>query len=178
MDPARITELLMKYRTDLYAYMLAAVCNHHDAEELIQEVSLAAVRSCASYAPGTNFRAWVREIARRRILERARRSKRVLTVDPDVLMSLEEAARQVETHQPLEERRDALQRCVEKLQGTARQVIELKYVERLDVFRIAGRIRRSTQACYALLKRARQALRDCINARLSGGDEQAMAHES
>jgi RNA polymerase sigma-70 factor (ECF subfamily) len=177
MDPARITELLMKHRTDLYAYILAAVCNHHDAEELIQEVSLAAVRSCASYTPGTNFRAWVREIARRRILERVRKSKRLVTVDPDVLMALEEAARELEDGGvPLDARRDVLRRCLERLQGAARRVIELRYMERMEVAGIARRVRRSTQACYALLKRARRALRECIDAGLRAGGERAVTN--
>ena len=44
---ARVTALLMKHRADLYAYLLAAVRNRHDAEDLLQDVSLAASTSWA-----------------------------------------------------------------------------------------------------------------------------------
>ncbi|MBI4565222.1 MAG: hypothetical protein HY716_11065 [Planctomycetes bacterium] len=54
----------MKHRTHLNAYLLAAVRSTHDAEDLLQEVSLIAIQNAAKYRPETNFRAWIREIAR------------------------------------------------------------------------------------------------------------------
>ncbi|MBI4565251.1 MAG: hypothetical protein HY716_11215 [Planctomycetes bacterium] len=41
--------------------------------DLLQEVSLAALKRADRYKEGTNFRAWVREIAFHRILRWARR---------------------------------------------------------------------------------------------------------
>ncbi len=167
--PARIAGLLMKFRADIYAYLLAAVRNHHDAEDLLQEVSLAATRSWERYEEGTNFRAWAREIARRRVLDYSKRlDRRAALLDPEVLSRLEAAALEVEETQPADLRRDALRKCLEAVQGPSRRVLELRYDQRLDVPRIAAAVGRTVQATYAILKRVRQALRECADRRLSG----------
>ena len=83
---ARVTQLLMRHRTELYAYLLASIRNLHDAEDLLQDVSLAASTSWSQYRPGTPFLAWAREIARRRILDFAkRRGRRHALLEPEVL---------------------------------------------------------------------------------------------
>ena len=42
---ALIASLLMRHRTELLAYLIASVRNPHDAEDLLQDVSLAASTS-------------------------------------------------------------------------------------------------------------------------------------
>src|SRR6187549_1344194 len=103
---ALIASLLMRHRTELFAYLLAAVRNAHDAEDLLQDVSLAASSSWAQYRQGTPFMAWAREIARRRVLDYGRRaSRRHALLEPDVLEALDAASVAVESDQPLEPRR-------------------------------------------------------------------------
>src|SRR6187399_2487808 len=97
---ALIASLLMRHRTQLFAYLLASVRNAHDAEDLLQDVSLAASTSWAQYQPGTPFLAWAREIARRRILDYGKRqSRRHALLEPDVLEALDAAAVAVESDQ-------------------------------------------------------------------------------
>jgi RNA polymerase sigma-70 factor (ECF subfamily) len=166
---ALIARLLMKHRTDLFAYLLAAVRNAHDAEDLLQDVSLAASTSWAQYRPGTPFLAWAREIARRRVLDYGKKkSRRHALLEPDVLEALDAAAAAVEAEQPLEPRRDALRLCLQKVGGDARKIVELRYAEQADVSSIAREVGRSVQASYAILKRTKQLLRECIERRLSG----------
>ncbi len=166
---AVIARLLMKHRTELFAYLLAAVRNAHDAEDLLQDVSLAASSSWAQYLPGTPFLAWAREIARRRILDYGRRkSRRHALLEPDVLEALDAASVAVEAEQPLEPRRDALRLCLTKVGGDARKILELRYAEKADVSRISRAVGRSVQASYAILKRTKQLLRECIERRLTG----------
>lgn len=166
---ALIASLLMRHRTELFAYLLASVRNAHDAEDLLQDVSLAASSSWAQYLPGTPFLAWAREIARRRILDYGRRmSRRHALLEPEVLEALDAAAVAVEAEGPLEPRRDALRLCLAKVGGDARRIIELRYAEKADVPRIAREVGRTVQASYAILKRTKVLLRECIDRRLSG----------
>jgi RNA polymerase sigma-70 factor (ECF subfamily) len=153
----------MKHRLELYAFLRAAILNHHDAEDLLQEVSMVVTRSWREYRAGTDFRAWVREIARRRVLEQFKKSKRhARFLEPDVLESLAEAAQWVEENRPIDARREALAFCLGRLNERLRQIIQLRYGENLEPGAIAARINKSTQAAYALLKRARTALRECV----------------
>lgn len=168
MDQARIAQLLMRHRTELYAYLRVMVRNPHDAEDLLQDVSLAASRSWSQYREGTPFMAWAREIARRRVLDFCKkRGRRPSLVEPEVLASLDAAAAALDA-EAVEPRRDALRGCLEKLDGPVRAVIDLRYAEKAEVGDIARRVGRSVQATYAVLKRTRQILRDCVERRLAG----------
>lgn len=165
---ARVTQLLMRHRTELFAYLLASTRNPHDAEDLLQDVSLAASTSWAQYRPGTSFLAWAREIARRRILDFAkRRGRRHALLEPEVLESLDAAAAALEAEETVEPRRLALRKCMEELGGTVRKLLELRYADKLDVSRIAAEIGRSVQATYAILKRTKLSIRDCVERRLA-----------
>ena len=164
---ARVARLLMKHRGILLAYLIAAVRDPHEAEDLLQDVSLAATSSWRQYDPATPFLRWAREIARRRVLDFAgRRSRRPALLDPEVLARLDVAAARLEA-EPLEPRREALRRCLDGLGAHVRRVLELRYDERLGVEDVADRAGRSVQATYAILKRAKEALRDCVARRLA-----------
>ncbi len=146
----------MRHRAALYAHLLAAVRNPHDAEDLLQEVSMEAARSAERFTSGTNFPAWVREIARRRILELLRDRGR----SPAALDAIDLAAAALDD-EPDDLRRDALLHCLEEMPPTSRRILDLRYRENLDVGRIAAAVGRTIQATYAILKRARIVLRDC-----------------
>ncbi|HXG63360.1 MAG TPA: sigma-70 family RNA polymerase sigma factor [Planctomycetota bacterium] len=163
---ARVTQLLMKHRAELFAYLMAAVRNLHDAEDLLQDVSLAASASWSQYRPGTPFLPWAREIARRRILHYGkRRGRRPALLEPGVLEQLDRAA--ADSEEPLDPRRAALRKCLEELGSRGRRILEMRYGDKLDVPRIADVLGRTVQAAYALLKRTKQILRECVQRRLS-----------
>lgn len=165
--PGVVAKLLMQHRGVLTAYLLAALRDPHDAEDLLQEVSLAATSSWRQYDPSTPFLPWAREIARRRVLDFAgRRARRPALLDPEVLARLDVASARLEA-EPLEPRREALRRCLDGLGGHARRALESRYDERLAVEEIAKRAGRTVQATYALLKRAKETLRACVARRLA-----------
>jgi RNA polymerase sigma-70 factor (ECF subfamily) len=113
--------------------------------------------------------AWAREIARRRVLDYGRRAgRRHALLDPEVLEALDAASVAVEADQPLEPRRDALRQCLTKVGGDARRILELRYGDKADVPRISREVGRTVQASYAILKRTKQLLKECIDRRLTG----------
>ena len=50
----------------------------------------------------------------------------------------------------------------------ARRILELRYGDKADVPRISREVGRTVQASYAILKRTKQLLKECIDRRLSG----------
>jgi RNA polymerase sigma-70 factor (ECF subfamily) len=60
----------------LYGFALRLTRNTADAEDLVQEAFLRAFRFRASYAPGTNMRAWMFKILSNLFINRYRRSNR------------------------------------------------------------------------------------------------------
>src|SRR5687768_4710783 len=100
MDHAQIAQLLMRNRTTLYSYIFASIRNHSDAEDILQNVSLAAVESADQLVDEAGFLPWSLEIARRRILKHYRNLGREQAVDPELLRQLAEAAGRVEQSAP------------------------------------------------------------------------------
>jgi RNA polymerase sigma factor (sigma-70 family) len=64
----------------LYNYAHWLVHNTTDAEDLVQETYLRALRSFASFQRGTNFRAWIFQILRNTFLSSCSKLERRVTV--------------------------------------------------------------------------------------------------
>ena len=65
---AGFEELALPLFDSLYNFARWLVHNQYDAEDLVQETYLKALRSFASFQPGTNFRAWIFQILRNTFL--------------------------------------------------------------------------------------------------------------
>ena len=59
------------------------VQNQNDAEDLVQETYLKALRNFASFQPGTNFRAWIFQILKNSFLSSRSKLERRMTVVMD-----------------------------------------------------------------------------------------------
>jgi RNA polymerase sigma-70 factor (ECF subfamily) len=161
--------MLMQHRTALYAYLLASVRNHATAEDLLQDVSVAVLESLAQLQDEQGFLPWAREIARRRILASQRESKRVQAVDPDLMVALADAADRIERQTPTSSLQDALRQCLDGLPGESRQIVLQRYQNPAGgIEQLAERLQRSVQAVYAILKRVKVSLRECVERRLAG----------
>lgn len=167
LDQGQAARLLMQHRTALYAYIFACVRNHVDAEDILQNVSVAVMESLAQLADETGFMPWAREIARRRILAHQRWQRRWQPLDPEVVARLAEVAAQTEQDRPTQDLRGALMACLERLPADNQRLIAMRYDGSVkDVPELAAHFGRSVQAIYAQIKRIKAILRDCVSHRL------------
>jgi RNA polymerase sigma-70 factor, ECF subfamily len=161
-----VLRLLLENRSSLFAFILAVTRNMEAAEEVFQEVSLAICESAEGYELGTNFMAWSREIARRRIAAQYRREKR----SKELLALLESRgleagfARADEEHAS-QYRVAALHDCLQGLGGFVRRLFEMRYSGRLGFQEIASRVSRQPESVRKAIYRGRLALRKCIESR-------------
>jgi RNA polymerase sigma-70 factor (ECF subfamily) len=163
----QVARLLMQYRTALYGYIFACVRNHDDAEDILQNVSVAVTESIDQLQDDAGFLPWAREIARRRVLAHRRQTKREVPLDPEVVQRLAEAAGQVEEEEPSSPHRAALLACLESLPGESRKLIVMRYEGTADAQQLGRRLGRTVQSIYAHIKRIKSALRDCVARRLA-----------
>ncbi|NOX98735.1 MAG: sigma-70 family RNA polymerase sigma factor [Verrucomicrobia bacterium] len=169
-DATNITRLLLEHRSALMAYILAAVRNHADADDIFQESSLAIATSFSQLREENGFLPWAREIARRRILAHVRKHKQLLLIDDELLDKLCEAAERIDLMEQrrAESQRKTLHTCLEQLPTESRRMIAMRYDSPTPpVESIAQQFGRSVQGTYALLKRIRLVLRDCVDNKLS-----------
>src|SRR5256885_14555575 len=80
---AGFEELAMPLFDSLYNFARWLVHNQNDAEDLVQETYLKALRSFASFQPGTNFRAWMFRILKNTFLSSCSKLERRMTVAMD-----------------------------------------------------------------------------------------------
>ncbi len=170
LNQGQVARLLMQHRTALYGYLFACVRNHADAEDVLQNVCVAAMESSDQLRDEAGFLPWAREIARRRVLAHRRRHAREVALDPDVVRALAEAADRIEERRPASEQQAALMACLETLPPDSRRLIAQRY-DGVDAATLANRFRRSVQAVYAQIKRIKTALRSCVEHRLSLADQ-------
>jgi RNA polymerase sigma-70 factor (ECF subfamily) len=158
---------LIEYRTDIFAFIYAAVRDHHAAEEIMQNVSVVICNKAKEYEPGTNFRAWAREIARRQVLQYGRRNRRgPSALAPCELEYLVAAFDEAERSGLLEDRIDALRACLQTVSQHVRELLRLRYEERLSLEQMAQHSKSNPETIRKALYRARIALRKCIDRRL------------
>ena len=164
---ADIARLLIEHRASLMGYLVSCVRNHTDADDLFQEVSLAAIQSADQLRSPDGFLPWTREIARRRVLAHYRKSKRLTPVDPELIDRLTETAAEMDGPHETPARIEALHRCLEALPHESRKLIAMRYEDhQRPVESLARSFGRSVQATYAILKRSRLLLRDCITQKM------------
>jgi RNA polymerase sigma-70 factor, ECF subfamily len=164
----QIARLLMQHRTALYGYIYACVRNHADAEDILQNVSVAVTESIEKLADEAGFLPWAREIARRRVLAHRRTAGREQAFDPELLCRLAEASERVEKACGSSAHRSALLTCLESLPPRSRRLIAMRYEDSDNgMEELAAQFGRSVQGIYAQVKRIKARLRDCVRRRLA-----------
>lgn len=172
IDASAVALMLIEHRVALLGYLLSCVRQHADAEDLFQEVSLAATKSAGDLKSRDGFLPWAREIARRRVLAHFRKSKRLTPVDPELATRLAETAAAMEAQADIPARIEALHSCLDALPMESRRLIALRYEDnRRPIETIASQFGRTVQATYAILKRSRILLRECVTRKMTGGAE-------
>ncbi|MEM1354773.1 MAG: sigma-70 family RNA polymerase sigma factor [Planctomycetota bacterium] len=163
---ALVAEQWHQWQTSVRAYLLAAVQNYHDAEDLTQQVAVAVARDFEKYDPQTPFIRWALAIARNRVLNyRRAKATSKLVFSPDTLESL--AGAMPEQPPAQSETRQALDRCLGKLQDRSRHALTLRYEQDLKPREIALSLGMSHTAVTSLLHRVHKALAKCVKEALA-----------
>ena len=164
-DTASFVRLLTQNERRVYAFILSLVPNWSDADEILQETNVRLWNEFERFRPGTDFGAWACAVAKFQVLthrKRAAREKVKFTGDfIDVV-----AHAMAETDGDAAERHRALQRCVEELSPTNREMLRAYYRHGAVGAQVAAAFGRSIDALYKSLSRIRRALLACVEMKL------------
>jgi RNA polymerase sigma-70 factor, ECF subfamily len=161
-----VMRLALEHRARLWGFLMGMTKDPLKAEDLFQNTYLVLCEKWEQYAPGTNFLAWARQIARYEFLASVDPERRpFVTAEMDVLESAM-CATEAAVESP-SSRREALRRCLDSLpEARGRRALELRYGEGLAGGRVAQEMGISLNALYTLLSRVRRALQECVQRRL------------
>lgn len=165
MEPDEVVSALLRGRLRLTAAAAAVVRDVHAADDLFQQVVLAAIETRVQFRDADHLFAWGLRAVRHRAVDLARRRK--LTPLPDHVLDLLEGPELCPDAAPSTDRADALHRCMDRLGDQAKELIRLRYDEGLSAAAIAGRLRRTADAVYQSLSRVHRALRQCAEKELA-----------
>lgn len=166
-DPtiAAVHRLFVRHQSAVRAFALALTGDFTAAEDVVQEAFLTVTAKAADFEPDTNFVAWACAIARLKVLENRRAAKRF---SPAVVESLAASIPAAEIGPDLgQERLPLLLECLKHLPPRARELIRLRYFLEQGPSEIATALGRSVGGVNTALLKARDALRDCLAAKLA-----------
>jgi RNA polymerase sigma-70 factor, ECF subfamily len=163
---AGFEELALPLFDPLYNFARWLVHNSNDAEDLVQETYLKALRSFASFQRGTNFRAWMFQILKNTFLSSRstleRRMTDAMDFEPEEGLELAVDSETPETILMLRRNSQLVQRAIYDLPLHYREALLLCEVEEMSYQEIADILSIPIGTVMSRLARARQAVRESL----------------
>jgi RNA polymerase sigma-70 factor (ECF subfamily) len=162
LPPGTFEQLAMPHFERLYNFACWLTQDRQEAEDLVQETYVKALKGFSSFQPGTNFRAWIYKILRNTFLTSRTGLKATATVQLDLEGEDEALPTMKETPESiLVQRSDwqLMQQALEQLPVAFREVLVLCEVEEMSYQEIAATLAIPMGTVMSRLSRARRALR-------------------
>lgn len=157
----RFLRLFLREEESLRGFVRSLVRTREDARDVMQDVAAVLWRKFDALVSDDDFRRWAFGVARLEALAAARDRARDRHVFGDDLLRLlaDEAQQAADGHAA---RRRALERCLEKLPTSQRELLRAAYAEGTHIGRLAGDLGRTAMSLYKSLHRIRVQLVACV----------------
>jgi RNA polymerase sigma-70 factor (ECF subfamily) len=151
-DQEALRFLYIRYADNVYSYVATIVRDHHEAEDVTQQVFAKLSDSLARYEDrGAPFLSWLVRLARNAAIDHLRQRRAIPVAEPVLASTPDDGA--------ASDRREILRSALEVLPEDQRQIIVLRHLGGLAPAEIARRLGRSESAINGLHHRGRRALR-------------------
>jgi RNA polymerase sigma-70 factor, ECF subfamily len=151
-DDDAIRVLYLRYKDNVYGYVLSFVRDQHEAEDITQHVFLKLMTVIHKYrAREVPFTSWLLRVARNVALDHMRRRRAVLCEE------VYEAGQQ--SDESGDDRRRGLEQALQALPEEQRNVVMLRHLVGLTPGEIASQMGRTEASIHGLHHRARQTLK-------------------
>jgi RNA polymerase sigma-70 factor (ECF subfamily) len=160
--------LFLQNERRLYAYILTLLPHRADADDILQEASLVLWDKFDENNPPADFAAWGCRIAYFKVLDFLKKRRRShVQFSQAMLERVGESAVDHADSLQLDERRAALERCIEKLRPKDRELLVQRFAEGATTQSTAAQVGRTVDAVYKALGKIRQILFDCVTRTLA-----------
>jgi RNA polymerase sigma-70 factor (ECF subfamily) len=158
-------QLAMPHFDRLFNFACWLTHDRQEAEDLVQETYVKALKGFSSFQPGTNFRAWIYKILRNAFLTSRTGLRVTATVPLDLEGDEENLPKVQETPESIllqRSDRELVQQALEQLPVPYREVLLLCEVEEMSYQEIAATLSIPIGTVMSRLSRARRALRASV----------------
>jgi RNA polymerase sigma-70 factor, ECF subfamily len=174
-DRPRIEEfvrLFTGHEARLRGFAISLIPHWADAEEVMQQASMAMWTKFDEFQSGTNFFAWASRIVYLEAMRfRQKQARGRVRFSDAFCRAVAKIA--VDASDDLADREQALSDCLAKLKPDERELIRRRYEEGGSVEALATALGRTEDAIYAMLRRIRRQLFECITRTLRAGKRYA-----
>lgn len=158
---------LREYLDGLYSYGLVLSRNRAEAEDLVQETCLRALRAMGRLRPDSNVKSWLFTILRNIWLNQLRQRKTapgVVDLDSDEYVANQEVDSSKDPHAAFvsDLEREQVRHAIQQLAVEFREVILLREYEELSYEEMAAMLQCPVGTVMSRLARARSKLRDLL----------------
>lgn len=155
------------FQPELHRHLVRMLGNAADADDVLQQVWVAALRSPPDTGDGSNVRAWLYRVATNRALDclaKSRRRRTSLRRQDPALVTAEPAAVEARAFALNDGARDRIRAHASRLPRKQREAVWMRWVDGLDYQTIAQRLDSSPESAranvYHGMKRLRAELKD------------------
>ena len=164
-----LEKLVRRHHLDLRQYLVRRTGNLSLADDLAQDVLMAAVNQLGTLKQTTSFRSWLLTIARNKVVDFLRnisRERKNNQQMAEFMMTRQSVAR-IHRTAPSEspEIREALSQCISGLAPHAQQLVNAFYFESRSAESIANEQSKKSNSVRMSLMRIRKSLAQCIRQR-------------
>jgi RNA polymerase sigma-70 factor (ECF subfamily) len=150
-DRDAVRFLYMRYADNVFGYVRTIVRDHHDAEDVTQQVFAKLITAIAKYEPrGVPFVAWLLRMSHNVAVDAVRARR---TTPAEEIFGSDEAV-----CEDAPERARSLHAALAALPEDQRQVVVLRHVLGLSPVEIAAQLGRTNSSVYGLHHRGRRAM--------------------
>ncbi len=164
LSPAELATLIEQHQADVWRYLRYLGAATPDADDLTQETFLALSRSKFQQRSQCETATYLRRVARNQLLMFRRLQGR--EIDTVQLEAAEQVWAEVVPAAGMNSLLATLGECLRTLDGRAREAIHLCYREDLSRQAMAAALNLKPEGIKTLLRRTRDALRDCIQRKM------------
>jgi RNA polymerase sigma-70 factor (ECF subfamily) len=163
------------YLDGLYSYAMVLTRNHAEAEDLVQETYVRAVKAMGRLREGSNIKGWLLVILRNvwfNQLRKRRNSPEMVELDlgDNIANSIAEPSKNSHDLYVSKMEAEQVRAAIQELSVEFREIILLREYEDLSYQQIASVLDCPVGTVMSRLARARAKLRASLSTRLPGGD--------
>lgn len=169
-DGQALNDLLGRYISPLYRFVLRLCGDVSQAEDIVQETCLKAWRKLSSFETNRSFKTWIFTIARNTTFDYLKKKKAIPFSTLDEQSSIDEVFEdQIEDDRPLptelldrQDRAQILNKAVQQLPEKSRTILQLHEGEDMTFQEIAETLAEPLNTVKSRYRRALKALRDLL----------------
>ena len=169
LPDATFADLALPVFDQLYNFAHWLTQDRHEAEDLVQETYVKALRGFSGFQPGTNFRAWIFRILRNSFLTSRTGLKPAIPLEEDAHDTIASEDPSPEAMLLEQANRDAVREALNEVSLPFREILLLCDVEEMSYEEIAQVLAIPQGTVMSRLHRARKALRSQLLAKSPGG---------